>query len=297
MAPKSSQPQIITTIQTTEPSANFITTTTKQHRWQHLSPAILTTSIHGLTTQSNSTTQITHHRFKNHIPQLPQPIITTIITEPLHKPHLVASSLHHFKYQFSNSSPTLLPKSTPICPSPLHHFTVSITMNPCPSFKIIPHLQSQTCHPKQTNINHTPEPRRCCSPETSVLLCDAAAMPEIDLHGAQTTTVFNLSTQVTTASKPPPSRDPFTAGVDPSRCQSISHHRANHEPMLCFAQPDAAPHVPRRFESVLEPRTNPSTPLLCLATVVAHLMPRPRSQQRRKKMKDEKLRCGKQRAG
>jgi hypothetical protein len=45
MAPKSSQPQTITTIQTTEPSANFITTTTKQHRWQHLSPAILTTSI------------------------------------------------------------------------------------------------------------------------------------------------------------------------------------------------------------------------------------------------------------
>jgi hypothetical protein len=32
--------------------------------------------------------------------------------------------------------------------------------------------------------------------ETSVLLCDAAAMPEIDLHGAQTTTVFNLSTDV-----------------------------------------------------------------------------------------------------
>ncbi|KAK9939408.1 hypothetical protein M0R45_016104 [Rubus argutus] len=53
------------------------------------------------------------------------------------------------------------------------------------------------------------------------------------------TKVFNLSTQVTPASKPPPSRDPFTAGVDPSRCQSIIHHRANHEP-------------------VLKPRTNPS---------------------------------------
>ncbi|KAK9907100.1 hypothetical protein M0R45_002464 [Rubus argutus] len=40
--------------------------------------------------------------------------------------------------------------------------------------------------------------RACPEPRTN-LGYDAAAMPEIDLHGAQTTTVFNLSTQIDAA--------------------------------------------------------------------------------------------------
>ncbi|KAK9910494.1 hypothetical protein M0R45_034453 [Rubus argutus] len=123
----------------------------------------------------------------------------------------------------------------PPSPSNLHYFSPVIAQA-CAARREKKKLNHEEHGAKKKEITAGLPRRRCfqnhhhqrCCPEIRARARHTAAMPEIDLHGAQTTTVFNLSTQVTAASKPPPS--PF---IDPMASLYRLHNQAAPElPLL-----------------------------------------------------------------